>query len=305
VSNSPSIKVGDGNIKTTKYIPNDSIKSFNFPFLLSHDDKMEENINNAFKAIKTGLNEVPTAVKENKADSLKFAAEKRRLAYSALPGYKVLSPSLTASNLPNYISWKKPFKDKPSLLITWSYKWCPPCLKIIDSLLNLGLAKKYNLILVNRDAEIVKETTPKYYISYADLSAALANRKPDYNQDALLFYDRSNELDDIDNSSTPLFIWLDNKMNIITTFHGYRINTSTITGILDDIEKERLVYSNTRYFAANGLPSKPEDAATKTIVTIPKSNLRRLYIYDLTGKEPAYHINYVFLDGYLHYRKSE
>ncbi len=155
-----------------------------------------------------------------------IAMDNGKIPYTELPPYIVFSSANSSIALSDFIDKNRRFKNKPTLIITWG-NWCPPCIKIIDELLNKGAALKYNIVLVNKDA------------GQTDLSALLnqiSNHTPDYNKDAILLFDKNNQLEPIDKNTAPLCIWLDKNLKIVRSYLGLEINATTINNILVEIE---------------------------------------------------------------------
>ena len=132
----------------------------------------------------------------------------------------------TEVNIYAYLLEKRQYKTKPSLVITWG-NWCPICIRKIDTLLNKDLALKYNIILINK-----QPTTGNLSV----LLKNIANHIPDYNKDALLLFDKNNQMKDIDHDGTPFFLWLDTNLKVMSSFEGYNINIQKITEKLEEIK---------------------------------------------------------------------
>ena len=185
------------------------------------------------------INAINTIARENKAivDKQKAALllenERKKASVTnnqkikgTLPSYKIFTSENVLVNLYDYVEKNRPYKDKPTLLVTWAH-WCNICLRKIDTLLNDGLALKYNIILVNKDLSEA---------GFASLKEKIQQHSPDYNKDAILLFDRNNQLAELDENAAPLFLWLDNKLQIVKSFAGYGIQTKTITSMLQDIQ---------------------------------------------------------------------
>lgn len=129
-------------------------------------------------------------------------------------------------NMHEYVENNRRYKDKPTLIITWSMKWCQPCIKKIDELLSNGIENRYNLVLVNKDG----------IVNYSEIKSKMLTNKPDYfTNDILFLMDKYYQLKPLDNDSAPMIIWLDNKLAIKGKYNGYNILLSTIEDILKKI----------------------------------------------------------------------
>lgn len=163
-------------------------------------------------------------------------------ADSSLAGYAMIEiPELVLYNtagekvkVNDYINTNKKFQDKPTLLMTWSATWCGPCIKIIDSLLlTHKITDQYNLVLVSRDDDSEKSKESKSYISLENTIAFLKNSKRyNYWKNALLLFDRDNRFKNMDDETTPTFLWLDKDLKIFNMYIGYDINIGFIPYLL-------------------------------------------------------------------------
>ena len=219
----------------------------------------------------------------NKADTPKLADALKKIAYSTLPQYEIYTPDSLLVNLPEYLLKSRPYKDKPTLIVTFLYPYCNPCTRIIDSLLNAGIALHYNVILINRDGT-------KY--SYTEKKKELAARLPNYNEDAILLYDPNNQLADIDNEATPTFLWLDKNLDVVGSFTGYRIYLSDITGILSKIEQAKIYFGSDRYYDQYLIPCEGKDAKIRFNISS-KSDIVKLALYKVNNVAPELEINYI------------
>jgi hypothetical protein len=151
----------------------------------------------------------------------------------------------------------------------------------------------YNIILINRDDEETKTAYPSLFISFSDLKNQLASHSPSYNEDALLLFDRNNQLFDIDNGATPLWVWLDKKLNIIGAYQGYTISVAAIRNVLLSIEQGKITNGAFKYYN-NGIPCEPGSASARKKVTIrPDSNTVLLEVYDADKDAPGLEIEYL------------
>jgi len=281
------------------------------PFNLIDGPDISSEIISAFKLLGGSENNIPinqqNRSKVNKnVDSVKIANENKMFAYLTIPQYDVLTKDGSTINLPEYLSSHRNNTDKPTLLVTWAYKWCVPCIKRIDSLLNMGTALSYNIVLINRDDEETKTKYPSLFISFSDLKTELAAHSPKYDEDALLLFDRNNELSDIDNGATPLWVWLDKKLNIIGAYQGYAISVADIRNVLSNIEQGKITNGAYKYYN-NGIPCEPGSASIKKKVTnLPDSNTVLLEVYDAGKDVPSFEIEYLMnKKGKLFYKELQ
>ena len=153
----------------------------------------------------------------------------------------------------------------------------------------------YNVILINRDAEVTKEEierNPHTYIGFSDLKNALATHAPKYDEDALLLFDRLNQLDNFDNSEAPLWVWLDNNLNILGSYNSYDISISAIRSVLSKIEQGKIVNGDFRYYDSDGILCEQSQATLK-LKLIKNNNIITLSVYDI-GKDIAnFEIDYI------------
>lgn len=277
----------------------DLIDAITIPFNLIDGEDIGSEIISAFKMLKEG-NVNNNAVSKEKGkkqtlDSLKAANRQKHLAYLSIPHYDVLTADSSLIDLPEFLLKHRQNKDKPTLLVTWSYKWCTPCIRKIDTLLKLGTALNYNVILINRDAEVTKEEierNPHTYIGFSDLKNALATHAPKYDEDALLLFDRLNQLDNFDNSEAPLWVWLDNNLNILGSYNSYDISISAIRSVLSKIEQGKIVNGDFRYYDSDGILCEQSQAKLK-LKLIKNNNIITLSVYDI-GKDIAnFEIDYI------------
>lgn len=209
-----------------------------FPFHFQKDEE-KSSVKNAVSIIAQENKAIAKASKKlsdnielkSKEDAEKVWENKqtiieKKIKGQLLPPYKMFTSENTEVNIYAYLLEKRQYKTKPSLVITWG-NWCPICLRKIDTLLNKDLALKYNIILINK-----QPTTGNLSV----LLKNIANHIPDYNKDALLLFDKNNQMKDIDHDGTPFFLWLDTNLKVMSSFEGYNINIQKITEKLEEIK---------------------------------------------------------------------
>jgi hypothetical protein len=241
--------------------------------------------------------------KEKKLASAKLATDKlfltdaqlKQTAYYQLPEYEIFTADSAKVTLGSYLQNNRKYNDKPTLMITWSYKWCKPCMKIIDSLLESGAALAYNIVLMNRDKEMFDD---KLQMGFAELKGYISGRTPNYNKNAILLFDRNDQLADLDNGELPLFTWLDKSMMIIGTYSGFEITPNKILAILSGINSGKIAFGFVKYYDANGLPCNKENAYKRTDFGIMAADKT---LYQLT----VYNVSDDKLTAVAYYRKDE
>lgn len=224
----------EGIFKGTRTSKGKTSSSYNsFPFNNANNIEVYRSIKNAFNAIVKENEKVVIENKsqnaENESKQLSLLIKQNANEYAVLPNYKVYTEDGSQKALPDYMEKNRHFKDKPTLVMTWAYNWCPPCIKKIDEILKADLAKKYNVILVNRN--------PETEISFPDIRVRLATKSPDYTTDAIVLFDRNHEFAPLDNNSAPVFIWLDKNLKMVGLYKGYAITTNLIGETLLEVEK--------------------------------------------------------------------
>lgn len=160
-----------------------------------------------------------------------------------------------------------PFKTKPTLIVTWSSKWCNPCIRKIDTLLSLGIQDTYNIILINKDdisIDTLKEFIYKKHPKWVNLN---------------LLFDSKESLKSFDNNAAPCFIWLDKDFNIVHTYVKFTINASTIINVLDKINKGEIKANNIKFLDSYGAPSVTEDKAIIKYIISNEKNSIKFQIY--------------------------
>jgi len=204
-----------------------------FPFNNANNIEVMGSLRNAIKAI---VKENENVATEKKRIDAEIALKRQKLLLKEnpageifLPNFKVFTEAGLQEVLPDYIQNNKRFKDKPTLVMTWAYNWCNPCIKKIDEILKADLAKKYNVILVNRNSETE--------ISFSDIRVRLATKSPKYTKDAIVLFDRNGQFAPLDNNSAPVFIWLDKNLKIVYVQPGYGFTVELIEEKLLEVEQ--------------------------------------------------------------------
>lgn len=210
-----------------------------FPFQFKKNEQETGSVKNAVNTIARQNNtDVKAAQKiaddiklKTKADAQKGLDDltnqtNKKISAVRLAPYKLFTAENIEVNLFTYLQEARLYKTKPSLIITWG-SWCNICLRKIDTLLNNGLALKYNIILIN------KQPTEG---SLTALLKTVKNHIPDYTKNALLLFDKNNQLKELDQDGTPFFLWLDKNLVGTSAFVGYNISIQNITDKLEEIQ---------------------------------------------------------------------
>lgn len=208
-----------------------------FPFECKKDDIVISSLINAVNTI-AKANKADTKIAGQKVDLIKQEADVKASYQNAidlkiegtfLKTYSLYNSENLSVNMHDFIEKNRRLKDKPTLVVTWSHTWCPPCLKKIDELLGKGIASEYNIIIVNKDGKT----------SYADIKSKMSTRKTDYfTHDILFLLDKDNQLEPLDKNSAPMFIWLDKNMAIKGIHHSHAISVSAISIMLESLSKK-------------------------------------------------------------------
>lgn len=216
--------------------------SIAFPFEIIKGDNVTASIINCLNVVKRE-DKVATEVAKIEAEAAKTASDDIKqntivteclqnaadllTARTILKDFSLYNSENILVNMHEFLEKNRRFKDKPTLIVTWSMKWCNPCIKKIDELLDNGNEKRYNIVLVNKDG----------IRNYSDIKSKMLTHKPDYfTSDILFLMDKDNQLKPLDNDSAPMFVWLDNKLVIKGKYSSYDIFISSIEGILKKIE---------------------------------------------------------------------
>ncbi len=208
-----------------------------FPFDLKQGDIDMTSFFNAINTI-VKANKAEKKIAGQKVDLVKQEGDVKAYYQNAidlkiegtfLKHYSLYNSENLSVNMHDFIEKNRKFQDKPTLVITWSHTWCPPCLKRIDEMLGKGVALNYNVILVNKDGKT----------DYVDIKSKMSTRKTDYFTNEILFLiDRDNQLEPLDKMGAPIFIWLDKTMAIKGIHRSYDITPSAISMMLESLSKK-------------------------------------------------------------------
>lgn len=260
-------KYGNGNVNGQNMTGD--IYNVILPFTLTNDDAAIVSITNAVNMIQKLASEAAAT------DRLFLQTNHlKRTAYTDLPDYEVFTFDSVKQNLRTYIRNNRTFKDKPTLMITWAAQWCKPCMRLIDSILNAGIALEYNIVLVDRDLASM---------NFSKLKQDISARTPNYNKSAMLLFDRTNELADMDGGQAPMFVWLDKDLKIVGTSGKFDLKAKTARSILSQIHSGLIVFDMTRYYDAFSQPCTKENAYKKTVIKKLADNSYELSVYNMNS----------------------
>ena len=158
--------------------------------------------------------------------------------------------------LADYIISKKEMANKPTLIITWAWRWCWPCVKMIDTLLEHYDKNKFNLVIINK----VEKSNANVDAVISKVKSSLKNNSRSYYlKKTTALYDIENNLERYDKNTAPLLIWADKDLNIRSTFNGFTISYQQIMDVFDYTATS---YYNNNFYSdfINGYPANAETA---------------------------------------------
>lgn len=220
--------------------------------------------------------------------------------YSTLPNGIMLDSKGKEVDFTQFIKDKRSFKDKPTLFITWSNRYCPPCIRLIDSILDNNIQKRYNVVLVNKDqAKDAKEP-----VDDISLMRKISEARPAYSKKAISLFDNHDILNSIDQGVAPMMFWMDKDMNIAGAFLSYGITINRIEEILDKVDNKTITVSKIKFQNSNVLPASIGDAALKQ--TINEVNGIYTFTWDyISTNKTIYRLNFTKTpEGFFEYHKS-
>lgn len=267
----------------------DLVDGITIPFNLIDGPDISQELINAFKKLSSENNAVGSNAKKG-FDNLNLANEYKKSVYRALPRYDVFTIDSAKVTLPDFILSHRQNRNKPTLLISWT-SYFKIGLHEIDTLLLNGLAAKYNVVLVSRDNDEAKQRLSNPESDFSEVKKYVLNHSPRLDEDALVLFDRANQMEDIDNGTIPILIWMDKDLNIIYSCAVF-IDLPTIKKILSEIDNGQLQPSKFRFYL-NGLPSSEDQADTKTeTITDVKTNSVVFKVYKNGKSTPGLTIEY-------------
>lgn len=155
--------------------------------------------------------------------------------------------------------------NKPAIVFTWA-EWCPPCIRLFDSLVNSGINKDYSMVLIKKGP---KENMGKRY---------KLPRGFQWWEQVMFLFDNGSVTDTLDQGSVPLIFWTDAAGNITREHSGFDISVNNARQILDAIKKQQLK-PGPRYYSFFDTPVRSEAEARFKYTIERKDNRVRLNIY--------------------------
>lgn len=196
------------------------------------------------------------------ADTVKHVFNNREFfrlrPYQQFPRYR-LTDSTGKEFLLNDVIKKA---NKPAIVFTWA-EWCPPCVRLFDSLVQQNVHKEYSLVLIKKGLKETNLRIPKGFRWW---------------EQAIFLFDKESVTDTLDRGSVPLVFWTDANGNIIREHSGFNISVQNIKQVLGAIKQQKLK-PGPRYYSYFDTPVVSEAEARFTYNIERKGDLVRLYIY--------------------------
>jgi hypothetical protein len=233
-------------------------------------------------------------------DSVFVTRNIKHVLYTSLPAGIMLNSKGSEVDYVKFIKNERRFKDKPTFFITWSNRFCPPCIRLIDSLLNTNIQNRYNVVLVNRD----QSKDAKEPIDDIALMKKNSEARPAYGNKAISLFDHKNVLKRVDEGAAPMMFWMDKEMNIAGSFLSYGITIKQVEAILEKVDAKTITVSKTKVHNENWMPVVVGAAAYKQTI----NEVNGIYTFTLENistKEILYRLNFSKTpEGFFTYHKS-
>ena len=184
-----------------------------------------------------------------------------KYALMKLPNVFMYAESNKKVRLVDFIKSKPALNNKPTLIITWAWRWCWPCVKMIDTLLENYDKNKYNLIIINK----IEKSNANIAAVINKVKTDLKNNSRSYFlKKATALYDIENNLERYDKNTAPLLIWADKDLNVRSTFNGFAINYQQIMNVFNFTPNS---YYNNNFYSdfTNGFPANANEAEYRII----------------------------------------
>lgn len=185
----------------------------------------------------------------------------RLRGYQQFPKYPLLDSMGNETLLTDAI--KK--ANKPAVIFTWA-EWCPPCIRLFDSLVQNGINKTFSLVLIKKGT---KEDMGKKFRLHRDFK---------WWPQTLFLFDPKSATDTLDNGSVPLILFTDASGNIIREHSGFDMSTTTISNMLTAIKQQKLK-PGPRYYSFFDQPVISEAEARFKYTIERKAGRVRLNVY--------------------------
>lgn len=217
--------------------------------------------------------------------------------YTTLPEGPMRNSTGDEVNFMSYIKTKRPFKNKPTLLLTWYNSHCEPCISLIDSILDKKIQKKFNVVLINLERPFDVNKTK-------DIVLGISENHPTYAQEALLLFDTKRILKIIDENYAPLMFFMDKDMIIAATIPAFSTQVKWVEDLLVKVETKTIVPSSIKFADRYGIPTTEGNAMFRQ--TIEKVNdIYTLSLYTFHSKTTTFKLNFIKnAKGYFIYHKS-
>jgi len=166
-----------------------------------------------------------------------------------LPNVVLHTAAKKEVKLNDFLSTDPKFMQRPTLIITWAWTWCGPCVRIIDSLLlNLETSKElYNVVIINKG-----EKNTKGFANFDKVKQLLnENDRLNYYTQATMLFDFNNELVTYDEGKTPLIMWVNKKLELTNIALDLRIKVADIEIMLREADKEANRQGHKSYITQN------------------------------------------------------
>lgn len=185
----------------------------------------------------------------------------RLRAYQQFPNYTLQDSTGKEVFLNDIIKKAK----KPAIIFTWA-EWCPPCIKLFDSLVQNNIHKDYSLVLIKKGS---KENKGKKYSLPKNFR---------WWEQVIFLFDKESVTDTLDNGSVPLVFWTDAGGTVIREHSGFNVSVMNIRQILDAINRQKLK-PGPRFYDFFDTPVVSEAEARFKYVTERNGNTVKLLVY--------------------------
>ncbi len=216
-------------------------------------------------------------------DSINLSIPVKFNLYKSFEERKVKTSTNKEVTLLNYLKSNRKFNDKPTLILTW-FTFDHSGKKIIDSLIANNTYKKYNIVIINRNAK-------KFYEKNSEFIIKTSNENPLYAKYLISLFDFQSDLSFKDREATPMLFWLDKDLNIVTSTVTNEITINKIENILSLIDSKEIIPSHTKYFSNRLIPSLENEATFKQIIT-ESDGITNIKLNIISTNEVAYDFNF-------------
>lgn len=231
-------------------------------------------------------------------DSVFVKAMVKPHLYTSLPEGKMMHSDGYPVDFMDHIKKKRPFKSKPTLIITWVNPYCKRCTQLIDSILDKNIQKKFNVVLVNINKPANQGTHEENLIK--DISKA----HPTYSQKAISLYDTRRTLKLIDDGSSPLMFFMDKDLKIAASIPGFGVQVKWIEDLLIKVQNQTIKPASVKFTDEDMLPTS-ENLAFYTQTITEANGIYTYTQYNNSTKSNKYKLNFIKNPaGYFIFHKS-